>query len=323
MAMAGQSSFRRLLAVHVVLLSLCGTAACTRARVQPPFTLQQVGPNIWAAIHNDKATAPAWANAGFVIGDDGVAVIDTFASEATATALLAEIRARTALPVKFVINTHYHSDHVAGNGVFANAGAIVLAQRQVRGWIHTENLRLLGPSITPEQRAITEAFVAPTVVYDHGANLFLGSRRIQLRSFPGHTGGDSIVVIPDSRVLFAGDLLFHDMLPTLVDASTRPWIDTLDALLAQYAGFTVIPGHGDVGHSPDVSAFRDYLQTLHTLVSNAQARGKSGDAALETVMPALKEKYGHMEFFDHVARQNVLETDGELNGTKRLPPALH
>src|SRR5688572_24228663 len=319
--MPGQCLFRRVLAVYAVLLGLCG-AACTRTPLEPPFTLQQVGPNIWAAIHNAKAVAPAWANAGFVIGDDGVAVIDTFASEATATALLAEIRARTTLPVKFVINTHYHSDHVAGNGVFANAGAIVLAHRQVRGWIHTENLRLLGPTITPEQRATTEAFVAPAVVYDHGANLFLGERRIELRSFPGHTGGDSIVVIPDSRMVFAGDLLFHDMLPTLVDASTRPWIDTLDALLAQYAGFTFVPGHGDVGHSPDVSAFRDYLQTLHTLVTNAKAQGKSGDAALETVMPALKEKYGHMEFFDHVARQNVLEIDAELTGTKRLPPAL-
>ena len=304
-----------------VLLGLCG-AACTRASVEPPFTLTQVGPNIWAAIHNAKAAAPAWANAGFVIGDDGVAVIDTFASEATATALLAEIRARTPLPVKYVINTHYHSDHVAGNGVFANAGAIVLAQRQVRGWIHTENLRLLGPTITPDQRATTEAFVAPAVVYDHGANLFLGSRRIQLRSFPGHTGGDSIVVIPESRIVFAGDLLFHDMLPTLVDASMRPWIDTLDALLAQHAGDVFVPGHGDVGHSQDVTAFRDYLQTLHTLVTNARARGQSGDAVVETVMPALKEKYGHMEFFEHVARQNVLETEAELNGTKRLPRAL-
>src|SRR5215203_5613421 len=304
-----------------IVFVLCGVA-CTGTSVEPPFTLKQVGPNIWAAIHNAKAAAPAWANAGFVIGDDGVAVIDTFASEAPATALLGEIRARTTLPVKYVINTHYHSDHVAGNGVFANAGAIVLAQRQVRGWIHAENLRLLGPTITPEQRATTEAFVAPTVVYDDGANLFLSSRRIQLRSLPGHTGGDSIVVIPDSRVVFAGDLLFHDMLPTLVDASMVPWIATLDALLAQHAGYTFVPGHGDVGHSQDVTAFRDYLQTLHTFVTNAKARGKSGEAVLESVMPALKEKYGHMEFFEGIARQNVLETDAELNGTKRLPPTL-
>jgi glyoxylase-like metal-dependent hydrolase (beta-lactamase superfamily II) len=129
-------------------------------------------------------------------------------------------------------------------------------------------------------------------------------------------------VIPDSRVVFAGDLLFHDMLPTLVDASMLPWIATLDALLAQHAGYTFVPGHGDVGHSQDVTAFRDYLQTLHTFVTNAKARGKSGEAVLESVMPALKEKYGHMEFFEGIARQNVLETDAELNGTKRLPPTL-
>ena len=212
--------------MHAVLLGLCG-AACTRASVEPPFTLTQIGLNAWAAIHNAKAAAPAWANAGFVIGDDGVAVIDTFASADTAALLLAEIRERTRLPVKFVINTHYHFDHVAGNGVFANAGAIVLAHRHVRDWIHTENLRLMGPAITTEQKAATETLVAPTVGYDDGVTLYLGSRRIQLRSFPGHTGGDSIVVIPDSKIVFGGDLLFHEMLPTLIDASTRPWIDTL------------------------------------------------------------------------------------------------
>ena len=101
----------------VVLCLWC--ASCARTSPEPPFTLTQVGPNVWAAIHNAKAAEPAWANAGFVIGDDGVAVIDTFASAATATRLLAEIRARTKLPVRFVVNTHYHLDHVAGNGVFA------------------------------------------------------------------------------------------------------------------------------------------------------------------------------------------------------------
>src|SRR5687768_17026325 len=96
---------RRVLAAHAVLLSL-GGAACSRASAEPPFTLHQVGLNAWAAIHNAKAAEPAWANAGFVIGDDGVAVIDTFASEVTARALLAAIRQRTKLPVRFVIDTH-------------------------------------------------------------------------------------------------------------------------------------------------------------------------------------------------------------------------
>ena len=195
------------------------------------------------------------------------------------------------LPVRFVVNTHYHLDHVAGNGVFTNAGAVVVAQRNVRDWIHTENLRLLGPQITPEQKALTEAFVAPTVGFDQNINLYLGSRRIQVLSLPGHTGGDSIVVIPDSKIVFGGDLLFHNMLPTLIDASTQAWIETLDLLLTQHADHTFVPGHGDVGKAQDVAAFREYLMLLRGLVKEAQAQGQSGDAVAAAVMPALKEKY--------------------------------
>ncbi len=224
------------------------------------------------------------------------------------------------LPVRFVVNTHYHLDHVAGNGVFTNAGAMVVAHRNVRDWIHTENLRLLGPQITPEQKALTEAFVAPTVGFDQNINLYLGSRQIQVLSLPGHTGGDSIVVVPDSKIVFGGDLLFHNMLPTLIDASTQAWIETLDLLLTQHADHTFVPGHGDVGKAQDVAAFREYLMLLRGLVKEAQAQGQSGDAVAAAVMPALKEKYGHMEFFDGVAKQNVLETDAELHGRKRVPP---
>ena len=317
--MSGRRLLWSVLVSHAVLLSLCGTG-CTWASVEPPFTLTQVGPNVWAAIHNAKATEPAWANAGFVIGDDGVAVIDTFGSAANATQLLSEIRTRTKLPVKFVVNTHYHLDHVGGNGVFADAGAMVVAQRHVRDWIHTENLRLLGPQITPEQKAVTEAFVAPTVGYDESMNLYLGSRRVQVRSLPGHTGGDSIVLVPDSKIVFGGDLLFHNMLPTLIDASTQAWIETLDLLLTQHADDTFVPGHGEVGHRQDVAAFRDYLMMLRRLVSEAVAQGQAGDAVVAGVMPALKERYGHMEFFDGIAKQNVLETDAELRGSKRIPP---
>src|SRR5262245_430557 len=118
------------------------------------FTLKNVGRNVWAAIEPQSQS-----NAGFVIGDDGVIVIDTFISvdpngnlgAQAAQQLLAEIRKLTDLPVKFVINTHYHLDHVGGNGVFADAGATILAQRNVRGWIHNETLRLFGNNIRPEQ----------------------------------------------------------------------------------------------------------------------------------------------------------------------------
>jgi glyoxylase-like metal-dependent hydrolase (beta-lactamase superfamily II) len=263
-----------------------------------------------------------------VIGGDGVAVVDTFANVEAARQLLAEIRKRTKLPVKFVIDTHYHPDHVAGNGVFEDAGAVVFAQRNVREWIHTENLRLVTDAmaaahetIKPEQKTFIEGFVAPTAVYDDGVDLYLGSREIHVRSLPGHTGGDSVVLVPDAKIAFTGDLFWRHSLPNTIDASTQPWIDTLDALARDEAGYTFVPGHGDVGNAQDLAAFRDYLATLRQLVGDAQARGKSAGAVVEAVMPALTAQYGQWDYFKYVAQANILEMDAELSGRKRIPGA--
>jgi cyclase len=310
-------------------LAFCITAAaCAQAPAEPLFTLKQTGPNVWAAIDDPNAKQRAGSNAGFVIGDDGVVVIDTFASADAAKQLLAAIRTLTKLPIRFVINTHYHPDHVAGNGVFVEAGAVVLAQRNVRDWIHTENLRLVGEGmrsegkeITPEQRAFIEGLVPPMMVYENAVDLYLGSREVHVRSFPGHTGGDSVVLIPDAKTVFCGDLLWRHNLPNLIDASTKPWVETLDVLTKSEQDYTFVPGHGDVGNAQDVAAFREYLATLRKLISDAQAQGKSGDALADTVMPALAEKYGQWDFFKIMAKPNIVQTEAELSGTKRIPQA--
>src|SRR5256885_121123 len=103
-----------------------------------------------------------------------------------------------------------------------------------------------------------------------GSRSPLGSRTIRVRHFPGHTGGDSVVLIPDAKVVFAGDLFWRYMLPNLVDASTQPGIDTLDALAKNEPDSTFVPGHGDVGNALDVVAFREYLVTLRKLVADAR-----------------------------------------------------
>ena len=203
----------------------------------PSFTLKQVGANVWAAIDNPAAKGVAAANGGFVIGADGVAVIDSFASANAAKELLAEIRQRTKLPIKFVINTHYHGDHVGGNGVFADAGASVLAHRNVRTWIHAENLRLIGDKAPQSIKTMIEGLTRPSVLYIDGVNLYLGEREIQVRFFPGHTGGDSVVFVPDAGVVFTGDLLWRNMVPNIVDGTTPAWIATLDTLAKSNAQY--------------------------------------------------------------------------------------
>jgi len=311
-----------------LLVSFSIVAALARApNAQPPFQIKLIGPNIWAVI--DDAKGDAGANAGFVVGDDGVAVIDTFENEAAAKALLEQIHALTHLPIKFVINTHYHLDHVAGNRVFAQHGAVIVAHHGVRAWIHTENLKFFGEKIKPEEKSTVEKLQPPDVTFDTGVTLFLGSRRIEVNYMPGHTGGDSVVSIPDSGILFCGDLFWKKTLPNLIDATTSAWITTLKQFTDQPTDFMTnsaqpravifVPGHGDVGNLEDVQEFQGYLIWLRGAVQKAVEGGKQGDALVAAVMPELTEKYGSWDFFKDFSGSDILDMGAELKASKRVP----
>jgi cyclase len=281
------------------------------------FTLKQIGQGVYAAISPDHSKAGS--NAGFIVGGNGVVVVDTFETTDAAKELLAEIRKVTNLPVRYVVNTHYHLDHTGGNAVFADAGATIMAQRNVYSWLRTENLKFFGPSPKPEQKAEVESLVLPDIVYSDAVDLHLGARLIQVRYMPGHTGGDSVVIVPDANMVFGGDLVWQKHLPNLIDASTQPWIQTLNKLLDEHPSATFVSGHGDLAAPADVSDFRGYLTTLRADVAKAQSEGKSGQELVETVTAVLKEKYGHWGFFDYFVSHNIQQTADELAGKKRLP----
>jgi glyoxylase-like metal-dependent hydrolase (beta-lactamase superfamily II) len=301
-----------------VLLMLVGLWAVPGKAAVPDFQLQKIGDGIWAAIANDEGLAGG--NAGFVIGDGGVLVIDTFQDPRPAKALLGEIRKLTPLPIRFVVNTHYHLDHVNGNDVFAAAGATILAHRNVRAWMRTENIKMLDPPVTPEKKARVASLTLPAVVYDSHIELYLGKRRIDVRYYPGHTGGDSVVSIPDAHVVFCGDLLWKEHVPNLIDASTQAWIESLDEMQKDYGQSTWVPGHGGVANGRDVLTFRKYLADLRAGIRREQAAGKSGEALVQALLPGLKSNYGKWGFFNDYAAADIEQTEQELKGTKRLPP---
>ena len=288
--------------------------------VQPQtalFTVKQVGQGVYAAI-----SARAGGNSGFIIGHDGVLVVDTFISQAPASDLLAEIRKVTNLPVKYVVNTHYHLDHVAGNAVFSAAGATVIAHRNESNWVRTENLKFFqqnGATPTAEQRAQVAALVEPQITYDHLLEVQLGERLVPVVYFPGHTGGDSVVYVPDANVVFTGDLGWNQRIPNLIDATTSAWIETLDKIIAAHPNATFIPGHGDVATAQDLRAFRDYLAALRASIQKAQAAGQSADALTQAVLADLKPKYGAWPGFERLGPLNVQQTAAELAGTKKVP----
>ena len=303
-------------ALALILISVVLGATAVAAD-NPDFTLKKIGDGVYAATSSDDGKAGS--NAGFIVGTNSVVVVDTFEQPDAAHELLAAIQQITKLPIRYVVNTHYHLDHTGGNAVFAEAGATIVAHRNLRGWLRTENLKFFGANPKPEEKTRVESLVLPDVVYSDAVDIYAGSRLVQVRYMLGHTGGDSLVVVPDANVVFGGDLVWQKHLPNLIDASTGPWIKTLDALLTEQSSATFVSGHGDIASAADLRDFRGYLATLRADVAQAQAAGKSGDELVKTVTAELKPAYGQWGFFDYFVAKNIAQTADELAGKKRIP----
>ncbi len=257
----------RTTALLLTILSFSLLANCADG---PDFTVKKIADGVYAAIGADGGKAGS--NAGFIIGSNGVVVVDTFEDVAPARDLLAEIRKTTNLPIRFVVNTHYHLDHTGGNAVFAQAGATILAQRNLRGWLRTENLKFFGANPKPDQKAMVEALVLPDETYSDAVDIYLGARQIQVRYMLGHTGGDSVVTVPDADVVFAGDLVWQKHLPNLIDATTSDWVKTLEKLLVEHPSGTFISGHGDVA----TVSRRSRLSRLSCCFARRRGQGPGG-----------------------------------------------
>jgi glyoxylase-like metal-dependent hydrolase (beta-lactamase superfamily II) len=161
----------------------------------------------------------------------------------------------------------------------------------------------------------------PDVVTDKDLTLWLGSRKVVVRSVEGHTGGDLVVFVPDADVLFTGDLLWRKIAPNLVDGSVKEWIATVSEFERMPAADNVIfvPGHGDVARAADVHEFRSYLVDLERLVRRARANGLSDGALPREVLPKLRALHPGWTINDRSGALEVRYMDEELAGTKRRP----
>ncbi|HYK42966.1 MAG TPA: MBL fold metallo-hydrolase [Thermoanaerobaculia bacterium] len=307
---------RSLFAVLFALLFGRGLAG-QPAPLPSHFRLVQVGDRAFAAIANEGDRSSV-GNAGFVAGSDGVLVVDAFATEDAARELLAEIRKRTAAPIRWVVNTHYHYDHLGGDAVFRREGAAVISHDNVRRWTRTENLHW-RKEISPADRAMLATLVLPDVTIGDGDRLTLqlGGRTAEVFFRPGHTGGDCVVRVPESDVVFGGDLFWNATVPNTVDANTSAWIDTLDALVRAYPSANFVPGHGEPGRALAVRFFRDYLSTLRQVVAHAIEKKLEGTALADDTVQFLKTRYGAWAWFDQFAAANAVQTEQEMRGTKK------
>ena len=341
---------RRMLPLGAIVLTLaivsmrpCEVRTAAAPKAEDDFQLIKVADGVYAAIA--KSGGLASGNAGFVIGDDGVLIFDTFFTPVAIEELIAEIQTLTKLPIKYAVNSHYHLDHTGGNQVLAARGVPIIAHDNVLIWQTTKNKRFLPAAAdlekrkadttkqladTPEdqkdkraqlERTIRrlDAMMAitltnPTKTFKSGTmELKLGKRKVILATLPGHTGGDVFAYVPDANVVFTGDLGWSKTLPNLVDATVNDWIPTLDKITSQYPTAKFIPGHGNVAEAAEIKDFRDYLDDLRTRVKQGIADGLTVEQAKQ--QSKLPEKYKAFAF-QNFATPNVEDMYKELKGTK-------
>ena len=214
------------------------------------------------------------SNAGFIVTSAGVVVIDALGSPALAQELLAAIRKVTTQPVRCVIVTHYHADHIYGLQVFKDLGATVIAHRKGLEYLNSETAQRrlvasqeeLFPWIDEHTR-----LVPADRWLDADTVLELGDERLHLRRMgPAHTPEDLVVYAERSKVLFAGDLVFRGRIPFAGHADSRGWITALTGLIALQPA-VIVPGHGALSTQPlpDLKLTRDYLAFLRRTMGEA------------------------------------------------------
>jgi quinoprotein relay system zinc metallohydrolase 2 len=280
-----------------------------------PLSVQEIAPGVFVhqGVHEEATAQNAGgiANIGFVVGDAAVAVIDSGGSPAEGKALLLAIRRVTDLPIRYVINTHFHPDHVMGNSAFVGPDTIFVGHANLpRGLEMRRDTYLANLEVALGPGAAEHAIVLPGHVVTAEEIIDLGHRRLDLRAYPpAHTDSDLIVLDESSKTLFAGDLVFLDRIPA-VDGSILGWLQAIERLRA-VAAQRVVPGHGPVMAAwPDALSDEErYLRLIVNETRQILAEGGSLQNATERVG---QSERGRWQLFDSYNARNVTAAYTEL-----------
>ncbi len=233
---------QQLLCYLIVGLSACLASASTH----------KIGPDLYAYISDNDASA----NSTFLVSDQGILVVDTGLNAQEGRKLLTEIRKVSQAQVRWIVNTHYHPDHVGGNGV-VGPDAIVISTAFTRS--HAEK--------STQEKSVNET------VGSKGLVLYLGGHEVRIyHPGPAHTQGDLVVYFPDEHAIATGDLFLTNSCPAMDDGDMENWIVALDQMVALPVEH-VIPGHFELATKSELQRFKNYLADLRDQVARMYQQG--------------------------------------------------
>jgi glyoxylase-like metal-dependent hydrolase (beta-lactamase superfamily II) len=258
--------------------------------------------------HAYAYTAEGDPNTGIVVGDDAVMVIDTQATPAMAQDVIRRIRQVTDKPIKYVVLSHYHAVRVLGAAAYKPEHIIAsedtLSLIRERG--EQDKASEIGrfPRLFRNVDSVPPGLTWPTLTFTGRMTLWLGKLEVQLIQLGrGHTKGDTVVWLPQDKVLFSCDLVEFDATPYAGDAYFQDWPKTLDNIAA-LRPLALVPGRGaalqgaaDVARG--LEGTRAFVSELYASVKAGAAAGKELRAVYRETYDRLKPRYGQWVIFDH------------------------
>ena len=256
------------------------------------------------------------ANLGFIIGDESIAVVDTGGSFIVGEALRLAIRQISDKPIKYVINTHVHQDHIFGNNAFVPEGALVYGHYKLKQAIRERGSQYLAQLNQIGDKKKNTKIIMPHKIIATLSNdgrkkisnqiiIDLGNRQLQLTSYEvAHTYADASVYDLKTKTLFTGDLVSDERLPTM-DGLAKNWIKVLNQI--EKINFDImVPGHGKIQtDNTALNKTKKYLQILYDEVIEALKKDIPIEEGLKTI--AQREK-NNWVLFDRVNPGNIVRT---------------
>ena len=294
---------RRVLAVSVVLLFSLMTFTQDRDFSKVQIKVQKIAGTVYML-------QGAGGNIGVSVGEDGIVIVDDqFAP--LAEKIQAALKGITDKPVRFVLNTHWHGDHVGGNEYFGQK-ATIIAHDNVRKRM-AEGATIMGDKVPPASKG-----ALPIITFDHDTTVHLNGEDIRaLHITAGHTDGDSIIYFPQSNVVHMGDDFVTYGFPFIdleSGGSVKGMIQSVEQAIAKLpADVKVIPGHGGLSNLDDVRKFTQMLRETSAIVEKGIAAGKTLDQLKQEKVLAAYQKYSG----DFVSTDKFIETlYNDLSGKK-------
>jgi len=263
------------------VIGFCFIVVCVFVSAQTVCAdLVKITDNVYSYV-DVKDASPAnsfGANAGIIIGKDGIVVVDTLVSSKEALRFIEDIRKVSDKPVRYVVNTHYHFDHAFGNSEFEKLGAVIVGHENCKA----NSEKTAGQALkNAEKYGLTSEDIEGTRIAGYSLTFrnrmtieMPGSTIIELIYFaPSHSTGSTLVYLPTEKVLFAGDILFTDFHPFMGESDIAGWLRVLDYILWLDVE-KVIPGHGPLSSKKDVRDMKNYLILFDKHATGLAAKSK-------------------------------------------------